>query len=489
MTRYLIIDHEPELVGAAIKHFLPETNPIVETALSGSEGLAKVQSFRPDVILLDIGLPDCTGLELFDTLRLREERAPVIFITASSTAETAIEAMKLGAFDYLFKPLDFSQFRQIVRQAVELSRLIQAPAAHADVSPAAAAADAMIGRCPGMRNVYKSIGLVSAQDVIVLITGESGTGKELVANAIHRHSRRADKPLLVINSAAIPENLLESEMFGHEKGAFTGADRRRVGKFEQCTGGTLFLDEIGDMPLVLQSKMLRVLQDQTFERVGGNETIRTDVRLIAATNHDLPSLVTQGRFRADLFYRLSVFTIRLPPLRERLGDLPLLADYYLRRFNREMDKNVTDVSPEAMALLAAYSWPGNIREFQSVIKQALVRGKGRTLLPAFLPEHIQRVEDESSGEDPLELFIQQRLAAGSENLFDEVINHVERKLFPEVLKQTGGSQVQAARILGVTRRTLRTRLRNLGLRVAHAVESASDADDTEETPYPTLTGT
>ena len=237
-----------------------------------------------------------------------------------------------------------------------------------------------------MREVYKAIGHVAGQDVTVLITGESGTGKELVARAIYQHGCRAQAPFLALNCAAIPETLLESELFGHEKGAFTGADRRRIGKFEQCNSGTIFLDEVGDMPLALQAKLLRVLHEQAFERVGGNETIRTDVRLIAATHRDLKAWLEEGRFRADLYYRLSAFTIELPPLRERGDDLPMLVRHYLRRFGRELGREVVDVAPAAMDRLRDYSWPGNIRELQNVLRQALLRARGRVLLPEFLPE-------------------------------------------------------------------------------------------------------
>src|SRR5947209_4561088 len=245
---------------------------------------------------------------------------------------------------------------------------------------------AIVGACPAMREVYKAIGRVAAQDVPVLITGESGTGKELVARAIYQHGPRAQAPFLALNCAAIPENLLESELFGHEKGAFTGADRRRIGKFEQCHGGTLFLDEIGDMPPATQAKMLRVLQEQAFERVGGNETIRTDVRLIAATHRDLKAWSEEGKFRPDLYYRLGVFTIHLPPLRERDDDLLMLVQYYLRRFNRELGREVREVTPEGLERLHGYPWPGNVRELQSVLKQALLKASGPVLLPAFLPE-------------------------------------------------------------------------------------------------------
>ena len=244
---------------------------------------------------------------------------------------------------------------------------------------------AIVGSCPAMHEVYKAIGRVAAQTVPVLITGESGTGKELVARAIYQHGPRAKAPFLALNCAAIPEQLLESELFGHEKGAFTGADRRRIGKFEQCHGGTILLDEIGDMPLALQAKVLRLLEEQAFERVGGNDTIRTDVRLIAATNRDLKDWSAKGKYRPDLYYRLSVFTIQLPPLRERADDLSLLVQHYLRRFCRELGREVQQVAPEALERLRGYSWPGNIRELQSVLKQALLQATGTVLLPAFLP--------------------------------------------------------------------------------------------------------
>ena len=260
------------------------------------------------------------------------------------------------------------------------------PAVVAETAPDPDVDGAIVGVCPAMREVYKAIGRVAAQDVPVLITGESGTGKELVARAIYQHGPRAKAPFLALNCAAIPENLLESELFGHEKGAFTGADRRRIGKFEQCNGGTLFLDEVGDMPLALQAKVLRLLQEQAFERVGGNETVRTDVRLIAATHRDLKAWSEEGKFRPDLYYRLGVFTIHLPPLRERGDDLPMLVQHFLRRFSRELGRETREVTAEAMERSARYTWPGNIRELQSVLKQALLQSTGPALVPTFLPD-------------------------------------------------------------------------------------------------------
>src|SRR5258705_3926897 len=327
--------------------------------------------------------------------------------------------------------------------------------------------DAIIGRCPAMREVSKAVGRVADQKLLVLITGESGTGKELVARAIYQHSDRARMPFLAMNCAAIPESLLESELFGHEKGAFTGADRRRIGKFEQCNGGTIFLDEIGDMPLATQGKILRLLQDQKFERVGGNETIQTDVRVIAATNRDLKAFSEQGKFRPDLYYRLSVFTIRLPPLRERGDDLPMLVNYYLRRFSRELGKDVREVAPETMERLRKFAWPGNIRQLQSVVKQALLHATGSVLIPAFLRSAETTTQTppgaaSPEGWAPFPTFIRPRLPSRSTDLNAEAQLEVDRVLLPLVLEFTERNQFQAAKILGLSRQTLRQRLRGIG---------------------------
>jgi DNA-binding NtrC family response regulator len=316
----------------------------------------------------------------------------------------------------------------------------------------------------------------------VLITGESGTGKELVARAIYQHGPRAKAPFQALNCAAIPENLLESELFGHEKGAFTGAERRRIGKFEQCSGGTLFLDEIGDMPLASQAKVLRLLQEQAFERVGGNETVRTDVRLIAATHRDLEARSADGQFRPDLYYRLGVFTIHLPPLRQRGDDLPLLVHHYVRRLNRELSRDVREVTPEAMGRLCGYPWPGNIRELQSVLKQALLRATGPVLVPAFLPESLggpgAAAESTAGGEAVLSVgpFLRERMEAGSTEIYQEAHQHLDRLLLPLVLGSTEGNKLQAARLLGITRKTLRLRLRALSLSDLMPAEGDEDDD-------------
>jgi two-component system nitrogen regulation response regulator GlnG len=338
-------------------------------------------------------------------------------------------------------------------------------------------ADVLVGRCAQMQEVYKAVGRVAPQDVTVLISGESGTGKELIARAIYQHSKRAGQPFLAINCAAIPETLLESELFGHEKGAFTGADRRRVGKFEQCHGGTLFLDEVGDLHPLTQAKLLRVLQEQRFERLGGNETVQTDVRIIAATNSDLEKRATAGRFRQDLYFRLNVFPIHLPPLRDRGDDLNLLIDYYLRRFGQELGKPVPAVLPETAELLRQYDWPGNVRELQSALKQALLQMRGTVLLSEDLPATVRSPAPAPDSVDTgaeLDRFVQDRMAAGSEDLYADCLAHMERRLLTRVLQHTGGNQVQAARILGITRGSLRTKIRALNITIGRAVWTDDD---------------
>jgi two-component system nitrogen regulation response regulator GlnG len=486
MPKLLLVDDDPGLIQAQVSHALGPLGIRIDVAQTGTAGLAELEARPADVILLDVRLPDLSGLEVYQQIRAIDARIPVIFITSTTTADTAIEAMQQGAYDYLFKPLDPQQLRRVVGQALELARLMREPAVVAENPPSAdEPGDAIIGCCPAMREVYKAIGRVAGQNVIVLVTGASGTGKELVARAIYQHSARARAPFHAINCAAIPEQLLESELFGHEKGAFTGADRRRIGKFEQCNGGTLFLDEIGDMPLGMQAKILRVLQEQNFERVGGNQTIHTDVRLIAASNRDLKAWSTEGRFRPDLFYRLSVFTIALPSLKERGDDLIMLVHHYLRRFNRELDREVADVAPEVMDRLRAYSWPGNIRELQSVLKQALLQVSGSVLIPAFLPEGFG--EDRAAGSADatapgflFEPFIRQRLESGSNDVYAEAHRQLDRILLSLALNFTGGNQRLASRVLGIARQTLRLRLREARLECKPELEGDDEAGEAKE---------
>jgi two-component system nitrogen regulation response regulator GlnG len=447
---------------------------------SGTVGLEHIRTCPPDVIILELGLPDQRGLEVYQQIRCINARIPVIFVTTTSRPDLAIEAIKLGAFDCLFEPLDLSVLRRVVGEALDVPRRMRQPAAAEEPAMDLDAEGGIVGCCPAMGEVYKAIGRVAGQTFPVLITGESGTGKELVARAIYQHGPRAKAPFLALNCAAIPENLLESELFGHEKGAFTGADRRRIGKFEQCNGGTLFLDEVGDMPLALQAKVLRLLQEQTFERVGGNETIRTDVRLIAATHRDLKAWSADGKFRPDLYYRLGVFTIQVPPLRERGDDLPLLVRHYVRRFSRELGREVSQVALEALERLRNYSWPGNIRELQSILKQALLRANGAVLLPAFLPEPLDGPSEptriSSVGEEPgVETFIlRQRIDADVRDLYGETHRQVDRLLLARVLEYTRGNLRQAAFLLGIARQTLRLKLRDLGLPLTSPAETGDD---------------
>lgn len=469
MPTLLVVDDEPSIL-----HFFRRAFPAGEisllTASSADEGFELSRSAEPDVIILDVDLAGQSGLELFRRIKELDSRVPVIFITGHGTTATAIEAMQLGAYEYLLKPLELDQLLDLVDRAFEISRLMKVPAVIADEAETAEAPDALVGRCPAMQAVYKAIGRVASQDVTVLILGESGTGKELVARAIYHYSRRAKGPFLAVNCAAIPDALLESELFGHEKGAFTGADRRRIGKFEQCNGGTLFLDEIGDMTPLTQTKILRVLQGQEFERVGGNELIRSDVRVVAATNRDLEKMVGEGTFRGDLFYRLNVFTIRLPALRERGDDIPLLARHFVQRFAKDLNSSVQTISDSAMQLLTAYPWPGNVREFQSVIKQALLQATGPVLLPEFLPDAVRNrlspaEQSPSVGMDlpALTAFVQERLRADSTSLYTEFQAVTDRHLLKLVLEHAAGNLSKAARILGITRATLRTKLQALGL--------------------------
>jgi two-component system nitrogen regulation response regulator GlnG len=479
MPKLLVIDDE-QSVRYSFRRVLQNANVEVLTAATGAEGLTLLLDQEPDVVLLDLQLPDRTGLEVFGEIQAHDPRRPVVFITAHGTTETAIEAMKRGAFDYLVKPVALDRLSQVVERALDAARLMQTPA----VLPTEEAGDRIIGHSPVMQELCKNIGRIAPQDVNVLILGESGTGKELVARALYQHSRRAHRPFLAINCAAIPEGLLESELFGHEQGAFTGASRRRIGKFEQCNGGTLFFDEIGDMPLSLQAKMLRVLQDQRFERVGSNETVETQVRVLAATNQDLPRLVQEGRFRNDLYYRLNVVTLRVPPLRDRPDDVAELAHYFLFRFDRELHRDVRAFAPETLEILEKYPWPGNVRELQSVVKQATLQASGHLLLPEFLPESVFAAAPPvpaatldpkaENGTQDLPALVEAMLASGERHVYDKLIAVVERLLFSRALAHTKGHQGQASDLLGLNRTTLRRKLRALGLSIDRTVQDGHE---------------
>ncbi|HEY7327013.1 MAG TPA: sigma-54 dependent transcriptional regulator [Gemmataceae bacterium] len=471
MAKLLVIDDE-EGVRYSFRYVYEADRVEVFTAATAAEGWQLLQDQQPDVVLLDLQLPDRSGLELFQDIRALDAKRPVIFVTAHGTADTAIEAMKQGAFDYLVKPVNLETLNQVLERALAAARLMQAPAV---LPTEELSGDQIIGSSRAMQEMCKLIGRLAPQDVNVLILGESGSGKELVARALYQHSRRADRPFLAVNCAAIPETLLESELCGHEKGAFTGAHQRRIGKFEQCDGGTLFLDEIGDMPPLLQAKMLRLLQEQRFERLGGNETLQTQVRILAATNQNLDERVANDRFRADLFYRLKIVTIAVPPLRERRDDIAELAHYFLFRFNRELGMDLRSLAPETLELLQTYSWPGNVRELQGVIKQAMVNASGHLLLPEFLPDELRGQQPTAPPQSPPEELQEVRnliaglLADGKSNIYSQVLAAVERVLLPQILQHTHGHQQQASELLGISRATLRHKLRLLGLTVERII--------------------
>ncbi len=423
MITLLVIDDEDAILHAFRRAFRAPDFAL-HTASTAAEGLVRLDAVKPDVVVLDIHLPDASGLDTFEQIRQKDARLPMVLITGHGTTDLAIEAIKRGAYDYLLKPLELAQLRGLITGAAATRRLMTVPAAMPEVEPTPDQADVLLGRCPAMQKVYKAIGRVARQEITVLILGESGTGKELVARAIYQHSKRGNLPFLAINCAAIPESLLESELFGHEKGAFTGADRQRIGKFEQCTGGTVFLDEVGDMSPLTQVKLLRFLQEQAFERVGSNQTIQTDVRVIAATNADLEQMVSEGHFRQDLFFRLNVFPIRLPPLRERGDDLPLLIEHFARRFALELERPVQAIAPEAMEILRRHPWPGNVRELQSALKQAILHMKGQVLTPDALPAGLgdSQVSTNRGLAEPAltwDSYVHERIEAGSESLYAE----------------------------------------------------------------------
>lgn len=463
----LIVDDEPNIRLTLRQQLESET---LQVAVAGTvrDALELIRATPPDVVLLDVRLPDMSGLDACSRILDIDPLVPVVIMTAFARTDVAIEATRRGAFDYLIKPLDLKQLRDIVGKAVQVSRLRRVPAIVPSPDQSAATdADLIVGNSPPMQEVCKFIGRVAANDAPVLIMGESGTGKELVARAIFHYSKRRDKPFLAINCAAISEALLESELFGHERGAFTGAEQRRIGKFEQVNGGTILLDEIGDMSPATQAKALRLLQQQQFERVGGNTTIQTDVRIIAATNRNLPDMVDAGLFRRDLFYRLNVFTIQLPPLRQRPQDIPELTLAFLRQITQQTGRSFRHVTPEALAALQQHDWPGNVRELESAIKFAAAHCTGDVITPDCLPEVCRnRLADLppnriAEAQDVLDIaaLTKQLLEAGSTNVYREVNSQVDRVLLSTVLNHAGGNLQQAAEMLGISRMTLRARLK------------------------------
>jgi nitrogen regulation protein NR(I) len=479
MEKLMIVDDEADVQYSFRRIF---NSPEIElvTANSGEEALTLIPRAKPDLVIMDVRMTGMTGLETLRRLREMNAKLPVIIMTAYGTTQTAIEAMKLGAYDYLLKPFEVPKLQQIVAAALKAARDMRQVVSYQPLLESEDYEVGIIGRSEPMQNVFKLIGQLAGSDATALITGESGTGKELVARAIYHHSQRAAQQFLAINCAAIPENLLESELFGHERGAFTGASTQRVGKFEQCNKGTIFLDEIGDMTPATQTKILRVLQDGTFERVGGNQPVKVDVRIIAATNKALEEAVSAGKFREDLFYRLNVVRIQMPPLRHRREDISLLINYFLSKFAKLYKQPPKSISRDAIAALEAYDWPGNVRELENVIQRALVMAKGPAistvdLAPEVIDGRLSVAERTTPAATPSSMLAN---VAGADivslahALFQwarkdpkrKLIPAVERELIVEALKETKGNQVQAAKLLGITRATLRKRVDKFGIK-------------------------
>jgi nitrogen regulation protein NR(I) len=468
LSRILIIDDDDQLRKSFHKLLLQEGYSI-DSAASGEAGIAMIRQRPPDLVILDMRLPGMNGFETFKVIHEIEPKLPVIIMTAYGTTETAIEATKMGAFDYILKPFDIPDMLTVIGQAIEAGRFMRSPI-DMNGAPDKANREAIIGRSVPMQEVYKAIGRVAPTDATVLIRGESGTGKELVARAVYQHSLRANKPFLVINCVAIPDSLLESELFGYEKGAFTGANHRRVGKLEQASGGTVFLDEIGDMPFSLQSKMLRLLQERSIERLGGRETIPVDIRIIAATNRNLETAIEAGRFREDLYYRLKVVTVWLPPLKDRSGDIPLLSEYFLSRFFKELGMDCPGITPEAEQLLAGYPWPGNVRELANTIQKTVIFNRGTPLSADDISQAISEKSPANEDINEKHDLMQRRIlhhaliTRTGENVFDTIMDQVAGIIISEALNLSGGNRSRAAKLLGLSRPTLHSKIEKYGLK-------------------------
>ena len=474
MAKVLIIDDDDNLRTSFEKLLLDEGYK-VRSAPSAEMGIQEIRKEMPDMVILDMQMPGMSGMEAFGIIHGMDPKLPVIIMTAYGTTESAIEAIKLGAFDYILKPFDIPSLLMVIGQAVEAGRFMRSPVklnAGGGGGMDSPDGESIVGKSQAMQDVYKAIGRVSASDATVLIRGESGTGKELVARALYHHSLRSHKPFTVINCVAIPETLLESELFGYEKGAFTGANNRKIGKIEQANGGTVFLDEIGDMPAGLQSKILRLLQEKSIERIGGRETIPVDVRIIAATNRDLEAAMEQGHFREDIYYRLKVVTIHLPPLRDRQGDIPLLVHYFMNKYSSEAGSVSPGIADDALISLGMYNWPGNVRELSNVIRKILIFNRGN---PVTREEVLQNTMEEKKDRKPasggaISDWIQDRLARGPEdNLFDRCVDEFSALLVTEALKKADGNRSKAARILGISRPTLHAKISRYDIEIGASV--------------------
>ncbi len=439
----LVVDDEFS-IRDSLHNWFRKDGYCVRAVESAAEALKALEIKPVDVAIVDIKMPGMDGMELQRRIHESTPKTAVIMITAFATVETAVQALKQGAFDYVTKPIDPDELSHLVRRAVEQQRLEKENLQLRETIDELVAVDAIVGESPAIRKVMELVQHVAPTDVTVLIQGESGTGKELIARAIHANSKRRYLPIVAVNCGAIAENLLESELFGHEKGAFTGADRKRRGKIEMAQGGTLFLDEIGAISPKMQIELLRALETKEFHRVGGMETVHVDFRVICATNENLEDAVKEGRFREDFFYRINVFTIDAPPLRARATDIPLLARHFLHRFAQQMDKHITEISPDAMKLLMEYDWPGNVRELSNAIERAMVVGRPPAIQASDFPLRAPREAPAPNGSAPLE--------------------QVERRHIAEVLQRTDWNITQAARILEIDRVTVYNKIKKYGLR-------------------------
>jgi two-component system response regulator AtoC len=458
----LIVDDEPNL-RKILSAQLSRDGYDVLTAEDGEQGLVALKEHHIDLVITDLKMPKVDGMQLLREALREDPELPIVMITAHGTIDTAVEALKIGAFDYLTKPFDKDEVRQIVAKALK-TRELRGNEATAAAS-GSGARFGIIGSSPGIADLYAVLERVADTPTTVLITGESGTGKELVARALHEHSSRKDKPFIKVNCAAIPKELIESELFGYERGAFTGAVASKPGRFELANGGTLFLDEIGEIPIEMQVKLLRALQESEFERVGGIKTIRIDVRLVAATNRDLKKLIAAGTFREDLFYRLNVVPMRLPALRERATDIPLLVEHFLRKFNERLKKSVGGVEQDALDILCGYPWPGNIRELENVIERAVLFCDTQNLRAQDLPLEVKGTSPVAAGQSS-EANLQAALASegGLKEHVKVAMSRLEKELVSRALEQTGGNVTHAARLLKISRKGLQLKMKELGLR-------------------------
>ncbi len=463
--KILLIEDDAD-VAESIRNVLVDEGYEVQVVGRGDEGVKRAEMDPFDAVLTDLRLPGLDGLEVVRAVRAAKPRLPIIVMTAHGTTETAINAMKLGAFEYLLKPVEIPELLSVLQKAVRASRQMSVPV---DLREGSKGRDALVGQSRAMQVIYKEIGRVAPVNVPVLIRGETGTGKELIARAIYQHSSRSEKPFIAINCAAVPESLLESELFGHERGAFTGAETQRIGRFEQATGGTIFLDEIAELTVNTQAKLLRVLQEQKIQRLGGKASLPIDIRVLAATHQNLEERIGQGSFREDLLYRLNVVTIRLPPLRDRPEDIPSLVQYFLNKYSVELGIAAPSIAPEALVRLQQQAWPGNVRELENVIRRLMVASRDFAINAELVREVLNEEQALSkSPKQPLQEWIADLVRGARDgkmqNLSDLVQSVAERELFSQAIRMANGNQSLAARWLGISRLTMREKLQRYDLR-------------------------